>query len=225
MRPDLAKCTTECYRRGAGSIEQIYKLKFGGKIPVHPDPEHEYDDERGGFHSSARHRHKESKDFGDKLGALKGNIHKNVGRPWDDVFSEFCKNLDRRSLNGYHIWTHLKMEVEFNTYLGVDGKVYSWGRYGWQGEVTGYYVHPITGILSFNPYRRRKKEPQNVTKLKLADGSWFEKIEGLWFGFSQNGVRTEFDFYLGNYVTKPIIVKRSANRKEISWIKEQIAKL
>ena len=33
MRPDLAKCTTECYRRGAGSIEHVYKLKFGGKVP------------------------------------------------------------------------------------------------------------------------------------------------------------------------------------------------
>ena len=102
MRPDLDKCTTECYRRGAGSLEHTYKIKFGGTVKVVPDPEHEYDNERGGFHSSARHRHKESKDFGDKLGALRGNIRANVGRPWDDVFSEFCQNLDRRSINGHH---------------------------------------------------------------------------------------------------------------------------
>ena len=32
MRKDLAKCTTECYRRGAGSLEHTYKIKFGGKF-------------------------------------------------------------------------------------------------------------------------------------------------------------------------------------------------
>jgi len=220
MRPDLDKCTTECYRRGAGSLEHTYKIKFGGTVKIDSDPDAEYENERGGFHSSARHRHKECKDFGDKLGALRGNIHKNVGRPWNDVFSEFCKNLDRRSVSGHHIWTHLKYEVELNT-IFLSGKVYTstkkWGYRG--GPVTGYYVHPITGILEYRrsiSWRTRyRNKPTPIDKLQIPvpgeDGWHYCLLEGLWF-------RQKLTMVDG----WSKIEKKSANRKEIAWIKAQI---
>lgn len=233
MRPDLDKCTTECYRRGAGSLEHTYKIKFGGTVKVVPDPEHEYDNERGGFHSSARHRHKESKDFGDKLGALRGNIRANVGRPWDDVFSEFCQNLDRRSINGHHIWTHLTQEVELNAYIGVDDKIYSYGRYGWRGEVTGYYVHPVTGILEYKDPRSwkrhiRRQEKEVTIPVPNAEGWHYRQIDGLWFKLREEFVPEKYwyDSVLGKRgkIAEHWIIseKRSANRKEIAWVKEQL---
>ncbi|CAN5950995.1 unnamed protein product [Sphagnum jensenii] len=216
MRPDLDKCTTECYRRGAGSLEHTYKIKFGGTVKIDSDPDAEYENEHGGFHSSARHRHKESKDFGDKLGALRGNIRKNVGRKWDDVFSEFCASLDRRSINGHHIWTHLMQEVELNTYVGVDGKIYCWGSWGWRGEVTGYYVHPLTQILEYKDsgswkrgiYRRSK---EHIIPVPDAHEWNYKQIEGLWFRVKE-WIEDGW----------PKIEKKSANRKEIAWIKAQL---
>jgi hypothetical protein len=223
MRPDLDKCTTECYRRGAGSLEHTYKIKFGGKVKFNPDPEHEYENERGGFHSSARRRHKEHKDFGDKLGALRGNVRKNVGRPWDDVFSEFCASLDRRGVSGYHIWTHLKYEVELNTVL-LDGKVYySTKKPGYRGgEVDGYYVHPVTGILEYKKpkswkrfWRSKPKEP--ILPAPDYPGWEYKQMDGLWFRVKFVNV---YDYYKGT--TQVVSQRRSANKKEIVWIKSRI---
>lgn len=217
MRPDLAKCTTERPRSG-GKRAASYKLKFGGTVPVHPDLEHDYPDENGGFKSSHRHRHRESKNFTDALGALRGNIRKNVGRPWNDVFSEFSKLLDRRSVSGYHIWTHLIQEVEINTYA-EDGVVYEHGRYGSSDfPVSGFYVHPVTGILEYkksNRYRyRRPKEV--IIPVPDAEGWEYKQIDGLWFRYKLTEV-------VSKYGWKEVKTeKKSANRKEISWIKKRI---
>src|SRR5271156_1602451 len=105
MRADLAKLTTEKERVGAKG--KCFKTKYRGRVKAHPDPDHDYPKEYGGFRSSARRRHWEHKEFTDVLSPLYGAIRKNVGRPWDDVYSEFCKVLDRRSVSGHHIWTHL----------------------------------------------------------------------------------------------------------------------
>jgi len=231
MRPDLDKCTTECYRRGAGSLEHTYKIKFGGTVKVDPDPEHEYDNERGGFHSSARHRHKESKDFGDKLGALRGNLKANLGRRWDDVFSEFCHNLDRRGVSGHHIWTHLMWEVELNT-IFLDGEVYSSTKQsGYRGDpITGYYVHPITGILEYKkPKRYRYRKPkEEIFPVPGQDGWHYRQIDGLWFKLREGLVPRQWGFNWKNNKYEwtedgwIISEKKSANKKEITWIKAQL---
>lgn len=145
MRSDLAKCTTEHERaRGYG------KIKYGGKVSIDPDPDHDYPNEFGGFRSSARRRHTrnktEYKEFTDFLSPLRGAIRKNVGRKWDAVFSEFCRVLDRRSLSGYHIWTHLIQEVQTKTFL-ENGVVMEQLPYWGSRAVDGFYVHPMTGIL------------------------------------------------------------------------------
>lgn len=226
MRADLAKCTTECYRRGAGSLEQIYKLKFGGKVRVHSDPDHHYENEHGGFRSSARHRHKESKDFGDKLGALRGNLRANLGRPWDDVFSEFCQVLDRRGLSGWHIWTHLKWEVSTNTFMN-QGKVCEQPngfRYGSRepAPVTGFYVHPISGLLLYNineKYNRVGHQPIRALPVPGMEPWEYRKINGLWFRCVI--VRRKDAIYSWR-VDEFVETKRSCSKKEIAWIKEQL---
>lgn len=151
MRADLAKCTTERERRGAKG--KCFKTKYRGRVRVHPDPEHDYLDESGGFKSSSRRSHWEHKEFSDVLNPLRGAIRNNIGRPWDKVFSEFCQVLDRRGVSGYHIFTHLMQEVETKTYIGEDGKIYEKvSRYSFRNEpleVSGFYVHPITGILCY----------------------------------------------------------------------------
>jgi hypothetical protein len=180
MRPDLAKVTTESPRTGRASA--IAK-KYGGKVRIVHDPDHLYENEVGGFHSSARRRHDNYKHFSDFLSPLYGAIRTNVGRPWDDVYSEFCQFLDRRGVSGYHIFTHLCGSFgEVKTtglYEGADGVVYEYraGGYRDSGQrynpktnkfeqvrpptyylaqdtpYEGYFVHPRTGILSFKASR------------------------------------------------------------------------
>lgn len=93
----------------------------------------------------------DSKDFTDVLGPLRGYLLKQVGRPWDKVYSELAANLDRRTMSGRHIWTHVWMDVQIHTFIGPDGKVWERPRFSWAAKggypVQGLYVHPRTKLL------------------------------------------------------------------------------
>jgi hypothetical protein len=223
MRSDLAKCTTERGRTGS----YMGKIKYGGKVRIDLDLDHDYLNEFGGFRSSARRRHHSYKGFTDVLGPLRGAIRRNLGRPWDKVFSEFCRVLDRRSLSGYHIWTHLQSEVQTNTFI-ENGKVLSLPRHSWlPREVDGFYVHPITGILC-----HAEVEGWRTTRRRLANAKpesipvpgmepWkYQQVDGLWFRVLTISVTDPAHPWKKQEL---ITAKRSANRKEIIWITEQLA--
>lgn len=221
MRSDLAKCTTEQPRSG-GALTACYKLKFGGKVRIHPDSDHTYDKEFGGFHSSARHRHYQCKEFSDCLGALRGNLRVAIGRRWDDVFSEFCRNLDRRSLAGYHIWTHLQYEIETKTFM-ENGKVYGYGRRGGTAtEVNGFYVDPVSGLVCYKEAEslrkwaaRWRREKDKAPEFKVpGDEDWsYKQFDGIWFRY-RIVVESKYGF--------DVLEKRQANKKEVAWIKTQL---
>lgn len=225
MRPDLAKCTTESPRGGRGSA--IAK-KYGGKVCIRHEEDFDYLDERGGFHSSSRHRqHDGGKSLSDALGALRGNVRKAVGRQWDDVYSEFCQHLDRRGISGYHIWTHLMQEVTTKTFM-QDGKVMEISRYGRFNpqEVTGFYVHPETGKLehkkeSWQSWRRRLKDRKANPEIPVPgmQGWSYKLIDGLWFRSAFAEVKNP----ITGRTERVVVTRRSANKKEIVWIKKQLA--
>jgi hypothetical protein len=145
MRTDLAKCTTEKERGGSS----LPSKKYSGRVRVE-ETDSTYDKEFGGLISSARRRQYgrgwDCKEFSDVLNPLKGTLRKNVGRPWDDVYSEFCQVLDNRSNSGIHIIGHMRQYVAMNCFMS-NGKVWEHSPYSGQVEVWGFYVHPITGIL------------------------------------------------------------------------------
>lgn len=221
MRRDLAKCTTERPRHGRS---RAITKKYGGGVRVNPDREHNYPEEYGGFRSSSRNRQVNAKGFSDFLSPLRGAIRKNIGRPWDKVFGEFCEALDRRGLSGYHIWTHLMWEVETNTFLGEDGEVYEWPAFGGlPSKVDGFYVHPRTGLLLYKkPWRFRR--PKNLPRLEIPvpenEPQVYRRIDGLWFRCL---VSVEMRSS-GPYRTEEAVRRvKSASRKEIAWIETQLA--
>jgi hypothetical protein len=221
VRKDLAKCTTERPRHGRS---WAITKKYGGKVRVNPDREYDYPDEYGGFRSSSRQRQINAKGFSDFLSPLRGAIRKNVGRPWDKVFGEFCEALDRRGLSGYHIWTHLMWEVETNTFLGEDGEVYGRSSFGGRSsKVEGFYVHPFTGLLLYKQpkrYRLRWNRPKVEISVPGDEAQVYRRIGGLWF-------RCLVDVEVRNlhpYRTEVVVRRvKSASRKEIRWIKAQLA--
>jgi hypothetical protein len=232
MRSDLAKCTTEAERRGGRGK----KTHYGGKVRINQNPDHDYLDEYGGFRSSARRRHWDHSEFSDVLNPLRGNLRVNLGRRWDDVFSEFCQVLDRRGLSGYHIWTHLKQEVETNTFI-ENGKVYrkvTRRQYHQEMEVEGFYVHPVTGILEYQQQdrywnRKRGDLPKEVRVpgneewvYREIDGLWFRVLIG-WTVTNKRQSRWDGGVRIIPEWEEMIVVRRSANKKEIAWLKCQLA--
>jgi hypothetical protein len=147
MRRDMAKVVTERPRRGHGNRSKKWGRRLG---------KNEYAAEDHGPTRAPIARHHQygwnAKEFSDLLGPLRRYLRKQVGRPWDKVWSEIAHTLDSRSLTGQHIIHHIWWEVEQHAWLGVDGRVY---RRSWSGprRVTGLYVHPVTRLLSYSPDR------------------------------------------------------------------------
>src|SRR5678815_66705 len=140
MRHDMAKVVTEKPRRGS----RYPSKKFGGRVNIKDDYE---DDDFGpsGFIPWCRRRNQDWKEFSDLLGPLRRYFRSQVGRDWNDIWSEVSSVLDKRSLTGIHIFDHIRMEVHQNCWMSAQGKVFRRLRYSSKSEpVTGLYVHPET---------------------------------------------------------------------------------
>ena len=53
------------------------------------------------------------KEFSDHIGPLKRWLRKQVGRPWNKIWSEICQVVDSRDVIGKHLLDHAKQEVDF----------------------------------------------------------------------------------------------------------------
>ena len=149
MRKDMAKVVTEAPRRGHGNSSH----KWGRRLAK---DEYSLDDHGASRAPIARRRQYgwDAKEFSDLLGPLRRYLRKQVGRPWDKVWSEITQTLDSRSLTGQHIFDHIRWEVEQDGWIGDDGRLYHKRRWGTIQLITGLYVHPVTRLLCCKPERR-----------------------------------------------------------------------
>ena len=113
MRKDMHKVVIERERWGSS----IRSKKTGGRVRVA-----EAEDYDGPTRAPARQTDRMSTDV---LNPLKGFLRKNIGRPWDKVYSELRQGLDARSVTGLHIFQHLEYMVQTNCVLGADRKMYT----------------------------------------------------------------------------------------------------
>lgn len=217
MRQDIAHVANMSHH---GS-ERTSK-KYGGRVNYVSDPDHLYDDEVGGIHPASRRRGWINLNHS----PITGFLNKNLGRPWDDVYSEFCAVTDTRTLLGRDLRKAILSNVEIgNIYEGADGKVYEYragvlcdrGEYDsathkytkennptyWLAKdtpVSGYYVHPRTGILceakggsrhyySQFDYTQRRQPPKPIEMIVLQK-DYVERSH--WFGAYQSLEPSEY---------------------------------
>jgi hypothetical protein len=140
----------------------------------------------------------DTKQFGEHLSPLYGNVRKAVGRKWDAFYSDLCKNFDKRSTINNHILQHLYWYVEVkNVYVGDDGELWiknAYGDHALKGSGTEFYVDPRDGIIKRNKHyqtwRRaekqraaeRQKERDKVCRF-IDDNNVLHLINGVWFHF------------------------------------------
>lgn len=132
------------------------------------------------------------KHFTDVLGPLYRFLLKQVGRPWDAVYSEFARNLPKTSLQNRHIYTHLWQFVEKHVVI-IDGVAcYSAGRaHGVPirsaGRYAQLYVNPVTGLLckakkGRSRYGYRWPPPEPFQRgIKVYPGVQYHKVKGVWY--------------------------------------------
>ena len=144
---------------------------------------------------SIRRPHVNRKWFTDVLGPLRRWMHSQVGRPWNDVYSEACAVIKPDSVVRAHIKTHLLEFVQRHTFM-QDGRVWCFAG-NWQTEempVTlaannwaPFYVHPETGRLcriqlhQRSCWRDEKAERRKATQHWLTNTLLLRQIHGLWF--------------------------------------------
>ena len=191
MRSDLNKVLCEHERRGSSK----------GFRAVRRDKDFARIDVEGEFtrsHESMKQRYGwDTKDFGEHLNPLKGQVRKAVGRRWDDFYSELCKNFDMSAVVNEHILQHLYDYVETEVIV-KDGKLftrsYSFGVGDLPLELDSceFFVDPRTNIIRRNKHRRswkaryrdrQKFEAEELAKVeRKIDGSrTLKKVNDTWF--------------------------------------------
>lgn len=118
-----------------------------------------------------------------------------VGKVWDDVYSEICKKFRTEAAKALDMKTLFADEVEQKTWVEDDGKIY---YRGWGGrmccaeeECNTLYVDPRTGILcisngdSYRIKQKNREKERNEEAIAwrkiVCEKFQFHKVDGNWF--------------------------------------------
>jgi hypothetical protein len=130
------------------------------------------------------------KSLNEHLGPLRRYLRKQVGRPWDKVFSEICENISRDSAVQDHVRDHVHDYVATNVFV-IDGVLHystKWGRPlpvvpHWF-RIPFFYVCPHSGLLKMveNVARRKARRVSPVPDLcRMIDyDTAFVRHQGHW---------------------------------------------
>lgn len=111
MRSDMKRKLVDTYRiNGGKNKDMLLQRRASSKIFLDEDGEIL---ERASKVSPAitkmpmRMKGWDRKDFGENLNPLRRYLLNQIGRNWDDIYSEISKNCDKESAIGNHIYEHL----------------------------------------------------------------------------------------------------------------------
>jgi hypothetical protein len=143
MRPDMHKVIVERPRRGSRGPFKGAPWEKNAELGELPAKE--------GIRKphSARGTLRE---FNEHLAPLKRYLHKQVGRPWNKVYSEISSRLRTTSVVQQHVRQHLWDFVERHATLGAKGAVYGAPR-AYLGRLLklrpgSLFIHPNSGLLA-----------------------------------------------------------------------------
>jgi hypothetical protein len=124
-----------------------------------------------------------SKFFNEHLGPLRRYLAKQVGRPWNKVYSEICENLRVDSVVQAHVRDHVAEYVE-TCVIEIDG-VACRGTYPVGAPLTrGYrlfYVCPRSGILRAINRPKRRVVVAPVDAIRIDDTREYRRMDGIWY--------------------------------------------
>lgn len=195
MRSDMAKVIVERPRFGHKLDERKGYRKKWQRTEPDSAPRRESIYARGG----------RMKSFNEHLSPLRRYLEKQVGRPWNSVFAEICKNLSLDSVIQSHVRDHLKDFVETNV-IETDGVLYygtgrhrgrplEWSRYA------KLYVCPRTGILRA---LKNKKQPRQVNRISENKLKQFHRLGDIWFEVQLRTLPDDVDGCWDAVLEKPV---------------------
>ena len=192
MRKDLNKVLTERPRVG-------HKNKYKQTRKQH-QRSFDCSDEDGPFGGceGMRQPYRDRKQNSDLWSAIRRWMAKQVGRPWNDVFSEVCRDLHESDDMRAHFMAHVRIEVDEQVNITPNGRLYrprgplsrgdwdNWTPDHIPGVRKRYYVDPRDGILKKTPdadyigERHWRYEPESFGWV-MFDGVQIKYIDGIWY--------------------------------------------
>jgi hypothetical protein len=182
MRADMGKVLVERPRVRAGFVRGRMGRRYDKSVQqgiASGDGSPKCEGMKRRYHGgAARMKH-----FNEHLGPLRRFIDANVGRPWDKVYAEISRHVDRGNVVQKHILTHLFEYVVVDVEL-IDGEPYRKAR---NRSVHAdlplrgprrWYVCPKSGLLrraKAVPRRERRKWRQAFGPERPA--AWVSKTE------------------------------------------------
>lgn len=166
----------------------------------------------------------------DLLGPLRRWLHSQVGRPWNDVYSEACAVIKPDSVIRAHIKTHLLEFVERHTFMQNEQVcILNTSRGGGITPVTKlrwgrqrFFVHPETGLLHEMPkISKRAWQAQNLKP--AASVHWvkenlaIKQIRGLWYECHYEVIHSSqwVDSY--DHALERIVARQDVSRNELLY--------
>lgn len=227
MRPDMHKVIVERPRGNKGP----YKQNRRANLPAELLPKFE----------GIKRAHRDRKWQRDLLGPLQRWLRAQVGRPWNDVFSDACKVVHPHNYVRAHVKTHLLQYVERNAFMH-GGQVCVNAR--WPAEIrrvteqlTGlmsFYVHPETGLLqevkrSSNKELRTAQGVEKERTLRwLRNRVTLNQIHGLWFECHYQIVPVDVRFKAYDHALERVVSRGELARHETEYLvctlKRQLSK-
>ncbi len=154
MRSDMHKVIVERPRLGHSERSRKTARRWSptelGRVAA------EGEDYDSGPRRAAASRH--GKSLNEHLKPLLRYLRKQVGRPWNKVYSELREVIDSRSTVRQHILDHVHWEVATSIELVEEHNrqfPYEFSAWGGRRPVNGLYVDPRTGLLRRTPVRPR----------------------------------------------------------------------
>jgi len=126
-----------------------------------------------------RHNRKEKRIH---LAPLRRYLRAQVGRNWNDVYSDVCHTFQDVVSNGERLSDYIDWEVELNVRVRPeDGELITERGYGVGADTL--FVHPESGILTLSPTRprRRYKHKPRFETVDVDNEQKLVKVDGLWF--------------------------------------------
>jgi hypothetical protein len=172
MREDMAKVIVERPR----IVD--YRPRKGRARPLEELPK------QLGMHRSQLERHGD-KVLNENLNPLRRYLERQVGRPWDKVYSEIAARLRADSTVQQHVRDHLEDFVAIRPRRGISPRC-RWGDGLWYEPL---YVDPRDGILKRTDRLRevrkrreaRKREKPPVERIELSATRALHRIDGIWY--------------------------------------------
>lgn len=127
------------------------------------------------------------KNFTDLLGPLHRFLLRQVGRPWNVVYSDIARNLPKTSLQNVHVYTHLWQfvlkEVKIINGVACHKTGYRAGvPIASAGRHLQLFIHPLTGLLcKAKPAQRPPLSDPVLPGLKVYPGVQYHKVRGVWY--------------------------------------------